>query len=59
MHLLSSWPTEGLAGADVALSVVQLTPKIHFKAVRSKEMLTRLFEELAGLSVPASAPSWE
>jgi len=54
---ISSQPSKG-PGVMVAPSVVQLTPKIHLKAVVSKEIPMELCEELAGLSLPASPPSW-
>lgn len=43
----------------MALSVLQLTPKIRSKAVVSKEIPAQLLEELAGLVLPASPPPWE
>lgn len=41
MRFLSSQPTQGLGGADVALSVVQLPHKIHLKAVASNKKYPR------------------
>lgn len=43
----------------MALSVLQLAPKIHSKAAVSKEIPTQLLEELAGFMLPASPPAWE
>lgn len=43
----------------MALSVLQLAPKIHSKAAVSKEIPTQLLEELARLMLPASPPAWE
>lgn len=48
-----------LAGADVAVPVVLLTPQIHLKAVRSKKIPMQQFKERLGLALPASPRSWE
>lgn len=43
----------------MAVPVDRLTPQIHLKAVRSKEIPMQQFKEHLGLALPASPRSWE